>query len=207
LRPGSRLAIAVGSLAVALLAYLALGGQGGVPIVVAAATLLVLSAVPAVSWLVKPVVAYAGIWIVFNLARARADNTAWADAVIGFVPRIEADLFGGRLPSAILQGEFHGPGGPDRFDYGWTAIYLSFFVVPHLVALILLWRDRRTFWHYAIATGVLFALALVGFFLIPTSPPWMVTEAVPEADFAQIERVTKDALDRIDLPVRVFSQS
>jgi len=207
LKRSSRLVIAFGCLALALLAHLALRGQGGIPVVVAAATILLLSAVPTLSWLVKPVVAFAGVWIVFNLARARADNTAWADEVIGFVPRVEADLLGGRLPSAVLQHEFYGPGGPDRFDYAWTVVYLSFFIIPHLVALILLWRDRRTFWHYTIATGVLFALALGGFFITPTSPPWMVTEAVPEAGFSQIERVTKDTLDHIDLPVRVFNQS
>lgn len=207
MKPASRLAIAVGSLALALLAHLALRGQAGIPVVASAATILLLSAVPTLSWLVKPVVAYVGVWLVFNLARAKADNTAWADEIIGFVPRVEAGLFGGRLPSAFLQREFYGPGRPDRFDYGWTTVYLSFFIVPHLVALILLWRDRRTFWQYTIATGVLFVLALGGFFITPTSPPWMVTEAVPEASFSQIERVTKDTLDHIDLPVRVFNQS
>lgn len=123
------------------------------------------------------------------------------------MPKLEAELLGGRLPSAILQGEFYGPGGPDRFDYGWTVVYLSFFVVPHLVALILLWRGRRMFWHYTLATGVLFALALGGFFIIPTSPPWMVTEAIPGAGFSKIGRVTKEVLDGINLPVRLFNQS
>lgn len=207
LSPVSRLAVAVGSLALALLAHLALRGQGSVPVIVTGAAILLLSAVPALSWLIKPVVAYAGVWIVFNLARAKADNTAWAGEVIGFVPRIEGSLFGGRLPSAVLQREFYGPGSPDRFDYDWTAIYLSFFIVPHLVALILLWRDRRMFWHYTIATGVLFVLALGGFFIIPTSPPWMVTGAVPGAGFSEIGRVTKEVLDGMNLPVRLFNQS
>jgi membrane-associated phospholipid phosphatase len=207
LPPASRLAIMVGSLAIALLAHLVTGGQWSVTLSGTAAIILVLSALPALSWLVKPVVTYLGIWLLFNLARARADNTAWADQVLGFVPRLEAQLIGGRLPSAVLQDRFYDPGAPGYFDYGWTGVYLSFFVVPHLVALILLWRDRETFWHYVSATGVLFTLALGGFFLMPTSPPWMVTEAVPEADFSEIRRITEEVLIRVDLPVRLFNHS
>ncbi len=119
--------------------------------------------------------------------------------------RLEAWLFGGRLPSAILQERLDGPPPLSWYDYGWTAVYLSFFVVPHLAAALLLWWHRRLFWHYVLATLVLFSLALVAFFALPTSPPWLVTEVVPSGHFTEMLRVTEAVLRQLDLPFRLFS--
>ena len=118
--------------------------------------------------------------------------------------RLEAWLFGGRLPSAILQARLDGPPPLSWYDYGLTAVYLSFFVVPHLAAALLLWWHRRLFWHYVLATLVLFSLALVGFFALPTSPPWLVTEVVPGRHFTEMLRVTEVVLRQLDLPFRLF---
>ncbi|MDP9363431.1 MAG: phosphatase PAP2 family protein [Chloroflexota bacterium] len=165
----------------------------------------VLVFLPGLSWLVKPVGAYAGVWLVFNLLRAWTDDTAWANRVLGVAPRLEARLFAGRLPSAVLQERFSEPPRFAWYDYGLTAVYLSFFVVPHLVAILLLWRSRRLFWRYLLATGTLFALALVGFFLIPTAPPWLVADTLPAAGLAEIRRLTEETLGTLDLPFRLYN--
>lgn len=199
-----RLAIAFVTLFAAWLAHIVVEGQWSAMIYGAAGIILALSLAPGLLWLVKPVVTHLGLWLVFNLVRATADDTAWADRVMSLVPRFETKLAGGRLPSAVLQGEFYDPRAVDAFDYGWTVVYLSFFIIPHLAALMLLWRDRRTFWHYVLATGILFLLALIGFFITPTAPPWMVTEAVPEAGFPEVRRVTEEVLLHMDIPVRLF---
>ncbi|MDP9369042.1 MAG: phosphatase PAP2 family protein [Chloroflexota bacterium] len=200
-----RLLVVASSLALGLALDAATNGEWR-PIVAGTATLTaVLALLPGLAWLVKPVAAHVGLWLVFNLLRAWADDTIWATWGLGLVGRLEAWLFGGRLPSALLQEWFDGPAPLAWYDYGWTAVYLSFFVVPHLAAALLLWWHRRLFWHYVLATLVLFSLALVGFFALPTSPPWLVTEVVPGRHFTEMLRVTEAVLRQLDLPFRLFS--
>ena len=204
--PAARLLVVAASIVLALVVDAITGGRWRWLVAGAAALTSILALLPRLSWLVKPVAAYAGIWLGFNLARAWADGTPWAAAALGLVPRLEASLFAGRLPTAALQERFYDPPPLAWYDYGWTAVYLSFFVAPHLVAVLLLWRDRRRFWRYALAMGLLFAAALVGFFAIPTAPPWLVADAVPGAGFPQVRRVTEEVLGGLDLPVRLFNQ-
>lgn len=181
------------------------GGQWTAILFGAAAVTAVLALTPPLSWLVKPVGTYLGLWLGFNLARAYADDTGWADRVLGLVSRLEAWLGGGRLPSAVLQERFYDAGNLDQWDYGLTLVYLSFFVVPYVVAILLLWKNRRLFWRYVLATTMLFVLALVGFYAIPASPPWLVTEMVPTGEFPQVLRVTEEVLASLDLPFRLFN--
>ncbi len=202
-----RLMIAGGAMVLALVALVVAGGQWRLILAGAAISISMLSLIRCLSWLVKPVAAYVGVWLAFNILRASADDTAWANQVLAVVPRFERWLAGGRLPSEVLQEAFYEPGRIDLYDYGWTIVYLSFFVVPHLVALLLLWRSRTLFWHYAFATAMLFSLAMVGFFIIPTSPPWLVTEVAPSGNFADMRRITEAMLIRMDLPVRLFNHA
>lgn len=164
-----------------------------------------IAVVPRVASLTMPVIAYAGVWIGFNMMRAWADGTPWADQRLGFVAWLERSLFGGTLPSAVMQEQAFDR-VPNWYDYGWAAVYLSFFIVPHLVAILLLWWCRSLFWRYVLALAVLFALALAGFFALPTAPPWLVTEVVPAADFAHIVRVAPIAATHLGLPVQLYHQ-
>jgi membrane-associated phospholipid phosphatase len=201
---GRALVVAI-AIAVAAGVHVATGGRWSWMLGAAAATVSLLAVVPRLGWLVKPVGAYLAVWVGFNLLRAWADDTAWAHRVTDLVPRAQARVLGDRLLSATLQRRFYDASSIDWFDYGWTAVYLSFFVVPHLVAILLLWRDRRLFWHYLLATGVLFSLALVGFYLLPTAPPWLVAEVLPGTRYGAIQRVAEDVLRALDPPVRLFT--
>ncbi len=203
--PADCLQVVATSLALALALDAATHGEWRWIVGGTATLTALLALVPGLAWLVKPVAAHVGLWLGFNLLRAWADDTPWATWGLGLVGRLEAWLFGGQLPSARLQTWLGGPPPLAWYDYGWTVVYLSFFVVPHLAAVLLLWRNRRLFWHYVLATGVLFSLALVGFFALPTSPPWLVTEVVPGAHFTTMLRVTEAVLRHLDLPFRLFS--
>ena len=203
----SRLKIVAAFAVMTLAAHVISGGRWTSILAGATGILFVLTFIPKLSTLVRPVAAYAGVWFVFNILRAKANETPWAGNVMGLVPRLEEWLAGGRLPTAILQDAFYDGRTIDRFDYAWTTIYLSFFIVPHLAALLLLWRNRLKFWRYVVASAVLFTLALAFFFIIPTSPPWMVTQAVPGANFAEMWRITEDVLVHMDLPVKIFSDT
>jgi hypothetical protein len=124
-----------------------------------------------------PVGAYIGVWAAFNLLRALGDNVPWRDRWLDVVPRLEAWLFGGKLPTIRLQERFYNPTHFDWFDWSLTLVYLSFFVVPHLVAIVLIVRDRPRFWRYAVASGLLFLIGVICFAILPTDPPWRAAVA------------------------------
>ena len=205
--PRARVAIILAIVGLAVAIHLITGGRWTTVLIGLAGATALLAALPRVSWLVKPIGAYVGLWLIFNLLRAGADDTEWADRVLDLVPRFEAWLFGGNLPSAVLQDRFNEPGNVGWHDHGLVAIYLSFFIAPHLVAILLLWRNRRLFWRYVLAMLALFTLAGASFYLIPTSPPWLATVIVPDAGFAQIRRITEQVLAGLNLPYQLFSES
>lgn len=198
----NRVVVATAAL-LAVMATASFGMPWGWAIVAMAAFTAAVVTLPRLSLPAMPIITYASIWVGFNVLRARGDGTPWADPTLGLIPDLEARIFGGTLPSAILQDRYFAL--PLEWpEYVWAAVYLSFFMVPHLVAVLLLWRCRPQFWHYLVALAFLFALALVGFYAIPTAPPWLVTEVVPEKDFAHIVRVASVIASQLDLPVELY---
>lgn len=202
----ARVAIVGAAVALAVTAHLLMGGRWTWVLFGFVGIVSLLVSLPRLGWLAKPVGAYVGLWLVFNLFRAGADDTDWADVVLGLVPRLEAWLFGGQLPSGLLQEWFYSAGDFDWFDYGLVAIYLSFFVVPHAIAILLLWRNRQLFWQYALSFLVLFTLSAASFYLMPTSPPWLVSEIVSEDGYLRITRINEPVLATLDLPFQLFNQ-
>jgi len=84
---------------------------------------------------------------------------------------IEQTLFGGHLPSAVLQAATPGTLGR-ALAYLTTVAYFGHFVFPFGVAMILWLADRRQFLRYTTALmGMSFA-AFIVFLLVPTAPPW-----------------------------------
>lgn len=203
----SRLAMLAGVAVVAFGIHSLAGGRWTAVLVAATAITALLALFPRLTWLVKPVGVYAGLWLVFNVLRAYADDTEWANRVLDLVPQLEGTIFAGHFPSATLQDWFYQPGSSGWIEYGLVAIYMSFFAVPHLVAALLIWRNRRLFWHYTIATGLLFAMATVSFFLIPTAPPWLASEIAAGMGFPPVQRITEPVLAGLDLPIQLFSES
>ena len=68
-----------------------------------------LGAVPRLRAPARVVGAYAGTWVAFGFLRAMADGAGRAVASLEAVPRLETRLFGGKLPSAVLQGRMFDP--------------------------------------------------------------------------------------------------
>lgn len=204
---GERTATIAGAVILALAIHGVTDGRWTGVLLVFAVTMSVLALLPAgVAWLAKPIGAYAGTWIVFNFLRAYADSMPWADAVLDLAPRLERWLAAGTLPSAVLQDRFYEPGSQGWHDYALTAVYVSFFVMPHLIAIFLLWHNRRLFWQYTVGMAILFGLALACFYAIPTSPPWLIADLIPGAGFSSVDRVTEPVLAQLDLPFQIFGE-
>jgi membrane-associated phospholipid phosphatase len=134
--------------------------------------------------------AYAGVWVGFNLVRAFADDAGMGLIGTGAVAEWERGLFGGVLPSARLQTLSFEPEAIQAQDVILSIVHGSFFIVPFVVAGMSWWRHRDRFPPYALATAATFALGLVGFLLVPTSPPWLVE---PNS----VSRITQHVLTKV----------
>lgn len=150
--------------------------------------------------LVRPVGSYTAIWLVFNLLRARADDVGWGLAAPDLVANVERRLFGGRLPTVVLQQTFFDPASIHLLDLLLIAVHLSYFVVPFAVAALLLWQNRVKFRRYAVATACVFVIGVAGAAFLPTEPPWMAA-GLREGDDPPVRRVAEVVLVRFGLPL------
>jgi membrane-associated phospholipid phosphatase len=131
---------------------------------------------------------------VFAYARGLADETgigAGFDYAIG----LERTVFGGEVPTLLLQNSLYTPGSVGVLDGLAVAVHLSYFVVPHGLAL-LLWMTRRAeFGRYALELLGAAYLGLAASFLVPTAPPWLAGQS-DRLPF--VHRLVQDVLNGVD---------
>ena len=84
---------------------------------------------------------------------------------------LERAMFGGHLPTVVLQAWLASPLGRP-VAYAATVVYFSHFVFPIGVALALWLADRRQFLRFTTALMGMAFVAFVIFLLAPTAPPW-----------------------------------
>ncbi len=90
---------------------------------------------------------------------------------ISDIADIEQWIFGGHLPSAVLQAWTPGTAGR-ILAYAGTVVYFCHFVFPFGVALILWLANRTQFLRYTTALMGMSFVAFIIFLLVPTAPPW-----------------------------------
>jgi len=127
---------------------------------------------------IASIVPYASVWFIFTFLRSLADETVLAQTLNTKVPQFERWLFGGELPSIRLQADFYDPGVIRWWDYYFTFVHWSYFIIPHVVAAWLWWKHKRLFQQYLGALMLLLTTGLVIYFIIPTNPPWMAPESI-----------------------------
>ena len=132
-------------------------------------------------------VPYGLVWFIFTFLRSLADETVLAKTLNTKVPSFERWIFNGELPTISLQSKFYTVHDLAPWDYYFTFVHWSYFLIPHTVALYLWWKHPARFRHYLAAMTMLLTVGLLIYFLIPTNPPWMAPEAVnsPGAPFAE----------------------
>lgn len=121
-------------------------------------------------WIAAAVATFPYIWL-----RGIADNAG--------MPREQAALGLDRLiglgttPTEMLQDWLYS-GSAQPFDWAMGLMHLSWFFVPEAVTLyVLVFRWDLFPQLAALRLGVLYA-GLIGFFLLPTEPPWMAVHVV-----------------------------
>jgi hypothetical protein len=123
----------------------------------------------------------AGIFV-YTLLRAYADETG-IPVRTQYVIAIDQSVFLGTDPIVWLQQRFFDPVSLGLHDYLSVAVHWSFFIAPHLGAVLVFLYRRALFPKYVLMIAGTMYLALLLFFLLPTAPPWLAgqTGALPGA--------------------------
>ncbi len=111
------------------------------------------------------------------------------------VSELEASVVGAELPSAMAQRSVLDPTHLGVPQLAVTAVYLSFFVVPHVVAAVLLVRNRYLFRKAVVALALLFGAGVVAFAVAPTDPPWLA--ASKDQSLGDVQRLTRYVLGEL----------
>jgi hypothetical protein len=116
-------------------------------------------------------------WLPFALVLVAYDLSRGAATLIGRPTlwhwQADADrwLFGGNMPTVWLQERLKQP-FPPWWEVGLSTVYMSFFVLPYVVAGVL-WLRNRDEWKSFVKLFVAMSFAaLLIYTLIPAAPPW-----------------------------------
>jgi membrane-associated phospholipid phosphatase len=123
----------------------------------------------------------AGIFF-YTLLRSYADDTIVPTRTMY---AIDADklIFLGTEPVVWLQEHLFSPDRLSPLDFFTVQVHWSFFIAPHLAAvLVFVWR-RELFPRYTVLVVGTMYIGLLLFFVLPTAPPWVAARAgaLPEA--------------------------
>lgn len=145
---------------------------------------------------------FAAILVAWDLTRGLADSLG-IPVHISDLAALEADLFGGSIPTVWLQEHLHpaagqwaatGPGA--WFDVAVTMIYTSHFLVTPIVAALLWLRHRERWLSFITHVLALAGLALATYILLPAAPPWY---AAREGVIGPVQRLSGLGWDALGL--------
>ena len=120
-------------------------------------------------------VPFIGLFLAYELMRGYADdlNRVVHDAdVLG----IERALFGGFLPTQVLQDAFHPATGLDPVAIAGTIFYFLHFPLPIAIAFLLWVRRRRAYYDYVAALILLSMAGFATYLILPVAPPWWAAQ-------------------------------
>ncbi len=116
-------------------------------------------------------VPFIGLFLAYELMRGYADDLG-ATIHAADVLSLERTLFGGLLPTQVLQDALHPLTGIDPWALGATVFYFLHFPLPLAVAFLLWIRRRRAYYDYVAALILLSMAGFATYLLLPVAPPW-----------------------------------
>jgi hypothetical protein len=123
---------------------------------------------------------FAAVLIVYDLSRGVADligtPTQWL-----WQPGVDSAMFGA-VPTVWLQEHLKMP-SPPWWEVVISTVYMSFFILPYVVAGVLWLRDRAEWQAFVRRFVALSFAALVVYAVLPAAPPWAAARCEP-ADLA-----------------------
>ena len=116
-------------------------------------------------------VPFIGLFLAYELMRGYADDLG-GSVHVADVLGLERWLFGGLLPTQVLQDALHPASGSDPWAILGTIFYFLHFPLPIAVAFFLWLRRRRAYYDYVAALILLSMAGFVTYLLLPVAPPW-----------------------------------
>jgi hypothetical protein len=134
---------------------------------------------------------YVVLFVLFAQLRAHADEIG-TPVQFDYAITAEKALFLGWYPQTWLQDSFYTHPRAGLLEIYTMVVYLSYFFVPHIVALILWKVDRPNFRLFAVGFLATVYIGLLVCALVPTAPPWMASEA---GKLPVVYQIVPDVLD------------
>jgi len=111
----------------------------------------------------------------YDSLRGMADTLGLADLHITDLIAWERALFGGHIPAYVFQQALTNRPFTGVVDVIANGFYMSHFIVPVVVAL-LLWQFRRErYWPFLLGLTVLSYSGFLTYVFFPAAPPWWAT--------------------------------
>lgn len=116
-------------------------------------------------------------WLPFALVLAVYDLSRGAATLVGMPtwwhPQVDADrwMFFGVMPTVWLQEHLKLP-LPPWWEVIVSTTYMSFFILPYVIAAVLWLRNRAAWKAFVLRFIVLQFCALIIYVLAPAAPPW-----------------------------------
>jgi PAP2 superfamily len=125
---------------------------------------------------------FALVLVVYDLSRGAA-TLVGARTLWHFQPQADRWLFFGTVPTVWLQERIKMPQAP-WWEVIISGIYMSFFVLPYVVAGVLWLRNRSDWAAFVRRFVALSFVALVVYIVLPAAPPWAAARCTA-ADIAR----------------------
>lgn len=136
---------------------------------------------------------YVVTFVAFAQLRAHADNIG-TPVQYDYPIIAERILFLGTLPVNWLQDAFYTYRVVGPLETYTTVVYLSYFMVPHIVAVALFLSNKRQFTRYVLAFMTTLYIALIVHAILPTAPPWL---AAQEGRIPAVYQIVSDLTETV----------
>lgn len=120
-------------------------------------------------------VPFIGLFLAYELMRGYADNLGRVIHAADVLD-LERALFGGLLPTQVLQEALHPAAGTDPWAIVSTILYFLHFPLPLAVGFLLWVRRRRAYYDFMAALILLSMAAFVTYLFFPVAPPWWAAD-------------------------------
>ena len=114
--------------------------------------------------------------LLYDYTRGIADTVGMPLRVSELVD-FDAWLFGGTVPTVLLQDHLYTPGEVHWYDVIVGIVYMSHFVVPWVLAAAFYVASRERWWKYIRMVLALSYAGLATYILVPAAPPWYAASA------------------------------
>ena len=118
------------------------------------------------------------VYLALYAAPYRSPEALRARLGVQWPLRVDRALGLGRAPAVRLQRWLARPGEVARHDVALACLHWSWFFVPHGIVARSIWRDPEGAGpRAAIRMSATFDVGLLGYWLVPTAPPWWASRA------------------------------